>query len=153
MFGLCLRDIFIWFTAASVYNGYRASPASRWQRICLQCRRPGFNPWVRKIPWGRKCTTPVFLPGKYREARQATSLQCRKESDTTKATQHAYIMVKFLQCWNFFQKFSQNLLSQLIHHCDMKAHGQVSYHEINILCSLSYESMENRGSQRFEIMS
>ena len=21
-----------------------------WWRICLQCRRPGFNPWVRKIP-------------------------------------------------------------------------------------------------------
>ena len=26
----------------------------RWQRICLQCRKPGFNPWVRKIPWRRK---------------------------------------------------------------------------------------------------
>ena len=23
-------------------------------RICLQCRRPGFNPWVGKIPWGRE---------------------------------------------------------------------------------------------------
>ena len=22
----------------------------RWQRICLQCRRPGFDPWVRKTP-------------------------------------------------------------------------------------------------------
>ena len=29
-----------------------------------QCRRPGFNPWVRKIPWRRKWQpTPVFLPG------------------------------------------------------------------------------------------
>ena len=28
-----------------------------------QCRRPGFNPWVRKIPWRRKGQpTPVFLP-------------------------------------------------------------------------------------------
>ena len=25
-----------------------------WQKICLQCRRPGFNPWVGKIPWRRK---------------------------------------------------------------------------------------------------
>ena len=35
-----------------------------WQRICLQIRRPGFNPWVRKIPW-RKEWQPVlvFLPG------------------------------------------------------------------------------------------
>ena len=22
---------------------------------CLQCRRPGFDPWVGKIPWRRKC--------------------------------------------------------------------------------------------------
>ena len=26
----------------------------RWSRICLQFRRPGFDPWVRKIPWRRK---------------------------------------------------------------------------------------------------
>ena len=29
----------------------------RWKqpdRNCLQCRRPGFDPWVRKIPWRRK---------------------------------------------------------------------------------------------------
>ena len=25
---------------------------------------PGFDPWVRKIPWRRKCQPiPVFLPG------------------------------------------------------------------------------------------
>ena len=29
------------------------------------CRRHGFNPWVRDIPWKRKWQpTPVFLPGK-----------------------------------------------------------------------------------------
>ena len=33
--------------------------------ICLQCGRPGFNPWVGKIPLRRKWQpTPVFLPGK-----------------------------------------------------------------------------------------
>jgi len=31
----------------------------------LQCRRPGFHPWVGKIPWRREwLLTPVFLPGK-----------------------------------------------------------------------------------------
>ena len=37
-----------------------------WQKwICLQCRKPRFDPWVRKIPWRRKWQPPsVFLPVK-----------------------------------------------------------------------------------------
>ena len=35
-----------------------------WQRLCLQCRRPGFDPWFGKIPWRReRLHTPVFWPG------------------------------------------------------------------------------------------
>ena len=35
----------------------------RIKSICLQCRRPGFDSWVGKIPWRRKWQpTPVFLP-------------------------------------------------------------------------------------------
>jgi len=34
------------------------------KRICLQCRRPRFDPWVGKIPWRREwLPTPVFWPG------------------------------------------------------------------------------------------
>ena len=33
-------------------------------QVCLQCRRPGLDPWFGKIPWRRKWEpTPVFLPG------------------------------------------------------------------------------------------
>ena len=42
--------------------------------FCLQCRRPGFSLWVRKIHWRREwLPTSVFLPGesKDREAWQA----------------------------------------------------------------------------------
>ena len=36
----------------------------RWQRICLKCERPEFDPWVGKIPWrGNWHRTLVFLPG------------------------------------------------------------------------------------------
>ena len=36
----------------------------RWHRIRLQCGRPGFDPWVGKIPWRRSWQPmPVFLPG------------------------------------------------------------------------------------------
>ena len=58
----------------------------RRQNVCLQCRRPGFNPWVRKIPWRRKWqSTPVFLPGKSHGQRSLVGYSpwvC-KESDTT----------------------------------------------------------------------
>ena len=38
----------------------------RWQRIHLQGGRPGFDPWVRNIPWGREgLPTPVLLPGEF----------------------------------------------------------------------------------------
>ena len=55
--------------------------------LCLQCRRPRFDPRVRKIPWRRKWQpTPVFLP---RESHGQKNLggyrpwNCR-ESDTAK---------------------------------------------------------------------
>ena len=36
----------------------------RWQRICLQCRKPGFDPWIGKITWRREwLLDPVFRPG------------------------------------------------------------------------------------------
>ena len=43
----------------------------RWLRICLQCGRPGLNPWVGKIPWKRTWQrTPVFLPGESRRTEE-----------------------------------------------------------------------------------
>ena len=37
----------------------------RWQKVYLKCRKLGFNPCIRKIPWRREWQpTAVFLPGK-----------------------------------------------------------------------------------------
>ena len=47
---------------------------------------PGFDPWVRKIPWRRKWQpTPVLLPGKSHGQRSLVDYSSwdRKESDTT----------------------------------------------------------------------
>ena len=56
------------------------------KNVCLQCGRPRFNPWVRKIPWRRMWQpTPVLLPGKFHGWRNLVgySLWGCKESDTT----------------------------------------------------------------------
>ena len=58
----------------------------RWYRICLQCRRPGFDPWVGKTPWKREWVAiPVFLPGEFHGQRCLVIYSPRgyKESDTT----------------------------------------------------------------------
>ena len=45
---------------ASVFLGFPFG-----SRICLQCRRPGFCPWV-EIPWRRaRLPSPVFWPGEF----------------------------------------------------------------------------------------
>ena len=49
-----------------VYRGIGtlASLIAQMLRICLWCRRPRLDPWVRKMPWRREWQpTPVFLPG------------------------------------------------------------------------------------------
>ena len=55
-------------------------------RICLQCRKPRFSPWVGNIPWRREWEpTPVFLPGEPHGQRNLAGFSPwgHKESDTT----------------------------------------------------------------------
>ena len=55
-------------------------------RICLQCKRPEFNPWVRKILWRREWQpTTVFLPGELHGHREPGRLQSMglQRRDTT----------------------------------------------------------------------
>ena len=56
-----------------------------------RCRRPGFNPWVGKIPWRRKWQlTPAFLPGKFHGQRGLVGYSpwgC-EEPDTNEHSQH-----------------------------------------------------------------
>ena len=50
-----------------------------WQSIHLQCRKPGFDPWVGKIPSrGEWLPTPVFWTGEFLDYPWG-----QKESDTT----------------------------------------------------------------------
>ena len=56
--------------ATSLPFHFQASRGFSWwlrqERICLQYRRSGFDPWVGKILWNRKWhPTPVSLPGKF----------------------------------------------------------------------------------------
>ena len=63
---------------------------------CLQCGRPGFDPWVEKILWRRKWQpTPVFLPGEAHGQRSLAgySPPGRKELDTTEQLHFHFLLV------------------------------------------------------------
>ena len=72
------------FWALEVSASLEGLPRCLSGKESCQCRRPGFDPWVGKIPWRRKWQlTSVFLPG---ESHGQGSLAgyspwCRKESD------------------------------------------------------------------------
>ena len=71
----------------------------RQQSICLQCRRPGFDPWVGKIPWKRKWqSTPVLLPGKSHGWKSLVGYSPwdRKELDMTEQLS----FFSFSWCWS-----------------------------------------------------
>ena len=81
--------VLVWSASSYVHSALFTKPWLpwwlRWQSVCLQCGRPGFDPWVWKIPWRRKWQpTPVLLPGKSHEWRSLVGYSpWGAESDTT----------------------------------------------------------------------
>ena len=74
-----------------------ASLVLRWYRICLQCGRPGFSPWVGKIPWRReRLLTPVFWPGEFHGLYSPWGL---KEQDMTESLSlHLMSVYIYMSC-------------------------------------------------------
>ena len=82
-------------------------------RVCLQCWRSGFDPWVGKSPWRRKWQpTPVFLPGKSHGQRSLVAYNPwgRKESDMTEQLHfiYRYIYKKYTLITYLFMSLSPN---------------------------------------------
>ena len=100
------------------------------KRICLQCRRcrrPGFDPWVKKIPWRRKWQpTSALMPGKSQGQRSLVGIGLwgRKESDTTEATEHACTHI----CTSPAPKWNASDLS-----CKCKSNKHTSKHKFILL--------------------
>ena len=60
----CFSLIFHFSEGLTIYSGFPCGSAGL--RICLQCGRPGFDPWVGNILWRReKLPPPVFWFGEF----------------------------------------------------------------------------------------
>ena len=85
--------------------------AQRW-RICLQCRRHRFDPWVGKISWRRAWQlTPVFLLKRSHGQRSLVGYSpwSVKESE---ATEHNLVLITWYNTANISEEFNENLLIQ-----------------------------------------
>ena len=117
--------------------------------VCLQCRRLGFDPWVRKTSWRKEwLPPPAFLPGEFHGQRSLAghSPWVCKELDTTTLTLSLFhilvyqtnkyhklsvlkaIAMYFLRFWRLQRSTSR--CGQIL--CPVKAHFLVSF-----LCSLA----------------
>ena len=70
----------------------------RW-RICLQCRRLGFDPWVGKVPWQReRQPAPGFLPGESHGQRSLVSCSPWGRKETGLSNQQAHFHFRRFWC-------------------------------------------------------
>ena len=61
------------------------------KECACQCRRHGFDPWVRKIPWRRKWQpTPAFLPRKYHGQRSLVGNSPGVTNSWTRLSAHTW---------------------------------------------------------------
>ena len=83
--------------------------------VCLQCGRPGFNPWVGKISWRRKWQpSSVLLPGKSHGRRNLVGYSPwgHKELTTTERLQFTCDFTSHIYADNL-ENMSSTLTSQL----------------------------------------
>ena len=99
----------------------------------MQCRRPGFDPWVGKILWKRICQPSlVFLPGEFHGQRNLLGYSpCYyKESDMNEYThkhthKHTHIHTHI---HTYFQLFSFNrIISFTFQRICLKYHNLNNY--------------------------
>ena len=104
----------------------------RWQKVCLQYRRPRFNPWVRTIPWKREWQLPpVFSPGNHGRSLVGYSPWSHKDLDTTEwlilLTLTLIMNLNTPEIYRLFLKKKKKVLS-----------FQISFPQGNILLTVRY---------------
>ena len=69
------------------------------ESVC-HCRRCGFDPWARKIPWSRKWQhIPVFLPGKFHGERSLLGYspwRCKELDKTEQLSSRSRLVIYYI---------------------------------------------------------
>ena len=112
---------------------------------CGRCKRSGFDLWVGKIPWRRKCQpTPVFLPaeslGQRSLAGYSSWLSCKDMSCTGHdwVTKQALI---FIPSYHFFHLWVSNVTKCLL--CQASTERRMLLLPRDIRTCWEWEKFEN----------
>ena len=91
-------------------------------KILAKCGRPGFDPWVGKIPWkGPWQPTPVFLPGESPWTEEPGGLQSMgSRSDTSERLSTHRCSSEFLSRSSFLALYT--IWGNFIHSYDFNYH-------------------------------
>ena len=114
--GVLLGNYFItgWLSLPWWHNGKEST---------CQCRRRGFDPWSRKIPWRMEWQhTPVFLPGEPHGQRSLVGyspLSCKRAGHDLATEQHHQNTCLVCQPFTFYMQivFARILLCVLESEC------------------------------------
>ena len=110
-------------------------------KCCYLLPSQGFDPWVRKIPWGRECQpTLVFLSGESRGQRSLVGYSPwdRQELDTTEQLTHIRTPRKRSSAWgsdNAFKHLLYPLNTQEISSQSAPCAGKGGIHSVETVCS------------------
>ena len=84
------------------------------ERICLQCGRSGFNPWVGRIPWKKAWQpTPVFLPEESPWTKKPGGLQSMLSQSWTRLSDWYFYTFIFRFVIAFLPRSNCHLISWL----------------------------------------
>ena len=85
------HELTIWISHPSGQGHPRWLCGEESAQQCRRCRRCGFDPWVRKIPWNRKWQhTQLFLPGKSHGQRACRATVHGVPKSQTRLSDRAY---------------------------------------------------------------
>ena len=108
--------------------------------LCLQCKRPMFNPWVRKIPWKREwLSTPVFLSGEFHRQMSLAGYSPwgHKGLDTTKQLTLS-LFTEFIQVLILEHMFPEGKLGDNITNSIPAVNSIVKNKDSGVRLSISY---------------
>ena len=124
---VCCSNAMIW-EILSLSRGFSGG----WDcKSSCQCRRPEFDPWVRKIPWRRKWQPLQYSwPASWEICKQVRKQQLELDMEQQTGSKSGKEYVKAIYCHPAYLTYMQNTSSEMLgwmkHKLESRLPGEIS---------------------------